>query len=202
MIINSGLINISSTNIAKKLEELVCKKMGNIPTLKELEDLTKKHLYVVTSNLTRGEPEYLSASSHPNLRCTRAVEMSCNIPIIFQKICLNNQYYADGGLADCFPIVFAQNLPGVTKILGIFLTGPSPGGEKFFDYFYKVINFPINIIADLRLQGANYNNDIAIISLDNSTLLDSKLSTEEKMNLFIRGYSEAKYHKKKEFITL
>lgn len=112
------------------LEKMICLKLGHVPTLKALYELTKKTIIFSVYNLTDKKREYISVKNHEALLVTDAIHMSCNFPIIFKPFEFNNKLYIDGGLADAFPIdlaiAFHQN-----PILGIYIKNPIP------DYRYQ-----------------------------------------------------------------
>jgi len=57
-----------------------------------------------TYNISQQKVEYLSVDTHPDLLCTAAIRMSCNIPLIFSRYCYLGNYYVDGGLVDNFSL--------------------------------------------------------------------------------------------------
>ena len=63
-----------------------------------------RHLFVVTSNLTRQRAEVLCAKTQPELPVWKAVRMSIGIPIIFAPIHHEGCAYVDGGLCWDYPI--------------------------------------------------------------------------------------------------
>ena len=98
------------------------KKLGFIPTLKELYDLTGKTLVISVSNVTKMKSEYYTPLTKPNINSITAIELSCNLPIIFQRIFLfEGDYIVDGGCLDNFPHKHIDD--GKMKILAIVTTG-------------------------------------------------------------------------------
>lgn len=63
-----------------------------------------KHLTVIASNLTRQQPQIFSAQTSPDLPIWHAVRASISIPLIFEPVKINNDYFVDGGLAWNYPI--------------------------------------------------------------------------------------------------
>ena len=63
-----------------------------------------RHLFVVTSNVTRQRVEVLSAATQPELPVWKAVRMSIGIPLIFAPIHHEGCAYVDGGLCWDYPI--------------------------------------------------------------------------------------------------
>lgn len=63
-----------------------------------------KNLTIVASNLSRQRPETFSASSHPDLPIWQAVRASMSIPLVFEPMRINNEFYVDGGLSWNYPV--------------------------------------------------------------------------------------------------
>jgi NTE family protein len=59
---------------------------------------------VVASNLSRQRPQVFNAHCTPDLAIWRAVRASISIPLIFEPVRINDEYFVDGGLALNFPI--------------------------------------------------------------------------------------------------
>ena len=85
---------------------LTAKGLNIKATLLDLYKLTKIDLHVFTTDLNPAAFTKidLSAKTHPDLLLTKAIAMSCAIPIIFQPICENNSCYIDGGALNNFPL--------------------------------------------------------------------------------------------------
>ena len=94
--------------IKHELEKLLIAKLGYIPTLNCIRERFGKSLYFVTYNMSKGEKEYLSSDTYPNLSVTEAVRMSSAFPFIFSPYEYNDNYYIDGGIVENFPIMTAQ----------------------------------------------------------------------------------------------
>jgi NTE family protein len=63
-----------------------------------------RHLYVVTTNLTRQTPEVFSAQTRPDVPLWQAVRMSMSIPLFFEAFQFNGEVYVDGGISWNYPI--------------------------------------------------------------------------------------------------
>lgn len=78
---------------------------------KNIEDLPKP-LHVSIANINKGEVSYINKGNlRENLLASSAI-----LPV-FPAVKINDEYYADGGIIDNFPITPLQNLP--QKILGV-----------------------------------------------------------------------------------
>lgn len=183
-----GLMSISS--FTNKIETLVKSKMGDIPTLLELKKRTGKTLVVTGANITKTKCEYYTHKTRPRLGCVDAVKMSSNLPLIFQRIKYDDCYIADGGMIDNFPLKYIDDKK--MKILGIVTTGMEPAliDNQQMGYFMRLIVMPINANTELRCQLAGANTKLIKMKI-NSNMMAFALSSEEKMNMFVRGFSDA-----------
>ena len=92
-----GLLNISA--IVDAIKPLLLAKDIDINiTLKELYELTNIDLHLFTVNLNKFCKIDLNYKSHPDLKLIEAMYMSMSVPILFQPIFYNNEYYLDGGM--------------------------------------------------------------------------------------------------------
>jgi len=77
---------------------------GELAELAAAKPARFKSLSVVASNLTRQRPQVFDAHCSPDLPVCQAVRASISIPLIFEPVTINGDYFVDGGLAVNFPI--------------------------------------------------------------------------------------------------
>jgi len=184
-----GLLSIDS--FTQQIEDLVKEKMGNVPTLRELFERTQKTLIVASANVTEENIVYFSPKSHPDLSSIDAVKMSCNLPVICQKLSHQGHLYVDGGVLDGFPIQQVDD--GHSPILGVVVLGTDSSlkDTTFIGYLYRLINMPINMITKLRCQGLGKNVTLVKINCEGVPLFQFSMPSGSKMDLFLQGYSKA-----------
>lgn len=112
---NKGLSSFEP--VERELEVMTMSKVGVFLTLKELKDKYGKELHVVTYNMSKKTPVYITPDSHPDLPCITAIRMSSTLPFIFDQYFYEGSYYIDGGICDNFPVVHAEKYG--SKVLGI-----------------------------------------------------------------------------------
>lgn len=78
--------------------------MGELARRADSGDGRCRHLFVVTSNVTRQRVEVLSAATQPELPVWKAVRMSIGIPLIFAPVHHEGCAYVDGGPCWDYPI--------------------------------------------------------------------------------------------------
>ena len=184
----------SSTNFFMDVTNLIYKKLGCIPTLKELYHLTKKDLYITTHNLTENKIVYLHHSTHPTLNCIEAVKMSCNIPIVFEKLKYEGCYYIDGAFSTNgnYPVKYASSFPENKHILGIKVTSNSCKHEDLdlLSYLKKIALITLKEeITDFECENQNLDNIVITID-EGKQPWDLSSNTKEKFSYFSIGYTE------------
>jgi predicted acylesterase/phospholipase RssA len=107
-----SILNIFSTygvNNAQSLTHFIkqmftYKNIDPDITFFDLFNITNKDFIVVVTNLSKYRTEYLSYKTAPDLKVIDAIRMSINIPLYFDAIKYNNDYYIDGGVTDNYPV--------------------------------------------------------------------------------------------------
>lgn len=112
---------ISFSHIESVLEKMTMDKVGKLLTLQELKNEFGKELYCITYNLTKGKQEIVSHKTFPDLNCIKALRMSSNIPLMFEKCKIDNDYYIDGGISNNFPIHIGESLGKKVLAVSVFL---------------------------------------------------------------------------------
>ena len=95
--IDSGWIIINIIN--KLLKDLFNNE--NI-TFENHYKITKKKLTISVYNLTNERIEYINKDNNGDLKLSDAIRMSISIPILFTPILVNNFYYIDPVIHECF----------------------------------------------------------------------------------------------------
>lgn len=171
--------------LSKSLGEMIQNKLGCIPTFKQLKELTGKTFIVAVTNLTEPKIEYFSHITEPDLSILEAIKMSCNIPILFQKIMYKDCYYVDGGVLDGFPINVVDKTKH--KILG-FVTKSSMVSKRdisLVEYIYRCLSLPIQ---HNKLKYDKNSENPKIIELDTDVSpLNFSTSQTELMKMFLSG---------------
>ncbi len=187
MIKNKGLFPVQSfTSLVK---DMVLKKLGKIPTMKELYDITGKKLSICVTNLTKMSEVCVSHISHPNLNCIDVINYTCNVPLIFYEIeNTDGDLMIDGGFTNNFPVTYISKKR--ENILGIVLTNNVyPQVNSFVGYFCRCVELPIRKMMEI------HNNNVDNLYLINIkfsySFLNFNIDHNDKKKLFIHGYNYA-----------
>jgi predicted acylesterase/phospholipase RssA len=99
-----GLFSIS--NFMEHLKKKIRTKYHGIKDI-TFKDASKKfgiNLYFSTTNINRCENRIFSIEDTPDVSVFTACEASMSIPLIFNPIAIEGEYYYDGGFTNNFPI--------------------------------------------------------------------------------------------------
>ncbi len=114
-----------------------------------------KKLKVVTSNLTRQQPQVFDSENSPNLPIWLAVRASMSIPLIFEPVCIDGEYHVDGGLAWNYPIdLYDESTTRFNKhTLGFYL---EPQQLTKTGKAFKTTHYNINSLKKFALGLGSY----------------------------------------------
>ena len=189
-----GAINFSI--ISEFLEKITIEKIGYLLTLGKLKEVYGKTLICVTYNMTTCSVEYLGPDNYPDIPCITALRMSSNIPLIFGRFLYMNSFYIDGGMAENFPIIKAEEIG--KKILGINLQLPEKSlqdnpSDGMMLYILRLLQIPI---IHLTLEKSKIINEKSkILSIKTGELksfLDFNLKSQGRLEMFSEGYIQVK----------
>jgi predicted acylesterase/phospholipase RssA len=136
---------IFDNNIIKKtFEKIITDKLGFIPTMKELYEITNKTWTAVIVNYNDINVVYANYKTHPDELCSDIAAASCCIPIIFTPIKIKSSLCVDGGIFDPFPVGYTNdNLEGNT--LGVVLLDKKQQNLNIFNFITKLLFFTTTI---------------------------------------------------------
>lgn len=186
---------IDPQNFFKVVEDLVIEIVGFVPTMSQLYKLYKKHFVLVTHNVSanvlKGEKNtiYIDYLSFPNLPCIDAIRMSCNIPLVFTKFMVDNNYYIDGAVSDNYPIEYAyKNFNG--NILGIHINQIQLDKDEMniFNYIRNLISISYRDNNYKSVSFLSKRTDTISITSDKENFSALSISSDKKFKLFSLGY--------------
>jgi predicted acylesterase/phospholipase RssA len=190
LITNMGLLSIDT--FANKISKLIEKKIGSVPTLKQLYEKTGKTLTVSATNVSKMREDRLNYITHPDLSCVDAVKISCNLPVIFQRIKFNHDFVIDG---------FINNVPWdyitpETKTLCIVTSSAdvASSAESFLGYFMRIVMLPINQITSMKCDMAPKNVHVIRLSCESGHVISLSMAKGKKSDMFHTGYENAMEH--------
>ena len=189
-----GAINFSI--ISEFLEKITIEKIGYLLTLGKLKEVYGKTLICVTYNMTTCSVEYLGPDNYPDIPCITALRMSSNIPLIFGRFLYMNSFYIDGGMAENFPIIKAEEIG--KKILGINLQLPEKSlqdnpSDGMMLYILRLMQIPIIHLTLEKTKIINEKSKILSIKTGElKSFLDFNLKSQGRLEMFSEGYIQVK----------
>jgi predicted acylesterase/phospholipase RssA len=190
---NFGLTSIEP--FIATLSDLVKKKLGCVPSMKKLYDLTHKKLMISVTNLSTMKTDCYSHLTTPGISCVNAVKISCSLPIVFGRISYKGQQVTDGGLLNNLPYDFiSPKHLGNSRVLCIATTGEDKtlpiGNENAIGYIFRLIMTPINYITEMRCNSIPETCDLLKIH-HNGPSLPMGCTKDDTINMFLYGYEKA-----------
>lgn len=190
VITHLGLIDHSL--MREKLGKIFIECFRTIPTLDELFRLTNKKLTVVTSNISRREVQYINYENSPHLSVVDAVMMSSNIPLIFQCLEINGDFFADGAIGNPFPLDYVDD--GHTQILGVIVK--SIFNDKIdvhklsgiVQYLFRSFNFSIEELERTKLKSLSSQCRTLILKSSSIDTMGVFLDKDRKLMMIVEGY--------------
>jgi len=182
---------MSFSMIYEQLEKMTIKKIGYIPTFKDLFQKFGKKLVCVTFNLTENKPEYISVDTYPDMPVLLAIKMSSNLPLIFENFKYGNSYYIDGGISDNFAIDIGDKMG--KKVLGLYLCSESRKNSiepnaNMMEFVYKLLFIPILQSEKMKIESVSSKCKIVYLKHEGNKFYNFKMKTSEKLDLFSHGY--------------
>lgn len=195
----------SNKLLIDNFENIIKSKLGFVPTLAELYELTKKKWTAVTFNYTKHKIEYLNYETHPDLPCSIAAAASSCIPLFFSMIDIDSNKYIDGGITDSCHLKYAYKNKIEGDIVCITLGEEYVPEPKSDNKLRNLIKFLLNIFY-INIKTKFYDNlefsskkdDLVFFTLPVETGTGFKFTMDkmDKINLFNKGFTYLKNVKK------
>jgi predicted patatin/cPLA2 family phospholipase len=152
-------------------------------TFQEHYNLTNKKLTIIGTNFTKNCEEIFNYINTPDMSVKTAIRISISIPIVFNPVLYNDNYYVDGGIINNFPMNHCN--PETT--LGLYIKN---NHSKKLDNILTLFNGCLSIILDtLSTKHFCYLKDYNIIEIEdsNAELTNFDIDYEKKQNIINIG---------------
>lgn len=151
-------------------------------TFKELYEYNPIKLHIATYNLMTDKTIYMSVDTTPDMKISHAVRRSISVPLVMMPCFVPGEgsVFVDGSFAEVSPY---QVFLGKTDVLEIrYVANPKPKKlpRTLVEYVYVIV---YSFLA-CRVE---YNDFPRIDVESDVNVLDFSLSTEKKMELYIKG---------------
>jgi len=180
---------LDNNKLLSHLKTITLNKLKYTPTFKNLFDINGKEFVVVATNEKECTTTYFSYKTTPDVHVYEAIAASCNIPLIFNAITINNKDYCDGVCMDPFPIKYMDH--SNRKILGIWLSSPplTPSKTDIVSNIFKYISLMTKGLFISQTQ--NLTDGCVIKELHIDGKMDNLIKTPDIKNsihIFNNGY--------------
>lgn len=171
----------------KHMREMIMSKFnGNIPTLKQLYDKTKKYIRFAVSNLTDHEGLYIDYVSDPDLSCLEAATMSMLVPGLLTKMRYRGKLVCDGACVDPLPALFFDD--GIHKVLCVAVVGTELKPEEgLSSYMYSALSLTLDSLQEASIRTLNENFVIVGLNLPEISVLDTGKDLCKRFNCYNIG---------------
>jgi predicted patatin/cPLA2 family phospholipase len=167
----------------------------NIPeniTFKELYERYNKELNITGVCLSDNKLYYFNKELTPDMKILIAINISCNIPILFEPVKYDNKLWADGGLLENYAINYYKS--DIENTLGMCIFDECQKEENRND---NVIDFMFNLVKCVaygsnNMNICNYRNNTITLSCDFDSYGTLSASLSETNELYDLGYNCAK----------
>jgi predicted acylesterase/phospholipase RssA len=221
IISNLGLCSIS--NFMEHFKKIIRVKYPDINDSITFKEVSKKfgiNLYISTTNIIRCENRIFSIDDTPDISVFTACEASMSIPLIFNPIAIDEEYYYDGAFTNNFPIKLFSHIPK-ENIIGMVIykekNNYEPCNKKINIFFllrqicrmFEILRINQVTGNEIKKEDRDYYFIPKDISLQNSMNIvvnrkgvKLELSTEQINEMILYGFtSMAEYiDKRKELL--
>ncbi len=148
--------------------------------------LTGKKLTIIGTNFSKACETVFNYETYPSMSVITAIRISCSVPVIFEPVLFDGDYYIDGGLINNFPLRYCN--PDTT--IGIYIkNGCCNNSINMFSLIYG----SIGIISDaISLKDSKLGN-YKIVQIDNfgQEFMNFELDRDKKLKIIKLGQTFA-----------
>ena len=211
LFINDNILNIVNTFgifeilcFINKLLEPIYIKLGCIPTIKDIYNLTNVNCIFIGYNFTKNKINLYNYKTHPDTKIDEVIQKCCIIPFLFKKYTNNSSkidledLYIDYSLIDDNEYEYAIKLFNKSKLL-LLKTGILYEDENINMNNISIFEYAKNLFETIQnrekdyIDNSYYSNIINInVKRYNKTLLfDELIKYKEFINLYCEGFDNS-----------
>tara|TARA_B110000483_G_scaffold16092_1_gene17980 strand:+ start:1748 stop:2590 length:843 start_codon:yes stop_codon:yes gene_type:complete len=186
--------------VGRALGELTLKKLGFVPTLSQLYQSTNKTLVCHSYNMSTRQGVQISKDTHPHLSCIKAIQMSCSIPLFFDRCYHDGNLYIDGGIIDNFPLTPDLDVPSTLGIVIDHCPGSTEPSGSIPGYLWEL--FMIVHSKVQQMQGVNASKGACIVKLCTKKSGIGDIERESVIHTITEGYTMSTDANNRNFILV
>jgi predicted acylesterase/phospholipase RssA len=108
------------STLGDRMKEFLIAKIGFVPTFKQFYELTGLYLGIVGTNVTKPPHQVVfSHLTYGDMSVVDAVEISCNLPLVFGEKFYDGCEWMDGGFVNDYPIDVAEAETSDGSVIGV-----------------------------------------------------------------------------------
>lgn len=166
--------------------DIIMKKYGKIPTLKELYDMTGKRLVMVSGNLHDRKPEYFDYITHPDMPCVAGMTASMLLAGILSKFMYNGKLYIDGAFVDPYAAAYLDD--GEEYIIGLNVVGiDSDPNSSYATYMLCAMSLSFDRIQELTIKHVSDRVMTIELRLPDISIMDKAKDINLRLKCFNAG---------------
>ena len=185
----SNFFGFDTGNNIEKVFRIITEKRGFSPniTFEQFYQINGIEFIVVGTCVSTRQKVEFSYKTYPNFSIIQALRISSGLPLIFNKVTINNEDYADGCLKENTPISCFTNEEDIEKTIAILLSSESVKYESTLqNYFYNVILCMTETMSELQLKDyMDYTINLNKIKMTSQT----SITEQEKIEIIDYAYN-------------
>ena len=181
---------IKNQTIEKKLTEAISKKIGFIPTLKQLYCITGLEWTAVAFNVDKIKGQFFNKDNHPDMSVLELVMMSMCVPGLIQPRKYNGDNFLDGAITQPLPILEFDH--SGNKILALHIASEedlSYSDQSTTTFLYRLIHAGMTALKDLNIKYSSENVKYIPLETNIKDITGLTLSRETRQKMVDYGYA-------------
>ena len=181
---------IRNQTIENRLSEAIVKKIGFIPTLKQLYCITGLEWTAVAFNVDKMKGEFFNKDNDPDMSVLELVMMSMCVPILIQPRKYKGYSYVDGALTQPLPVLYFDHSDN--KILALHISAEedlSYSDQSSSTFLYRLVHAGMSAIKDFNIEYASENVKYIPLKTNIKDITGLTLSKETRQKMVDYGYA-------------
>ena len=181
---------IRNQTIEKKLSDAIIRKIGFIPTMKQLFCLTGLTWTAVAFNVDKMRSEFFNKDTEPDLSVLEAAMMSMAVPLLIQPRKYRGDCFVDGGVVSPLPVLHFDH--SGNKVLALYICGEedlSYSDKQPTTFLYRLIHSGMKALREFNIQYSSANVKFIPLKTVVKDTTGISLDKETRQKMVEYGYS-------------
>jgi predicted acylesterase/phospholipase RssA len=169
---------------------------GENITFQDVKNIFDNELYITAVNLSKRCLTTFSYQTHPTMPIIRAMELSCNIPLIFVRQVYEGDEYIDGSIGEHIPLRMAEYGECaciVTRFSSFTLDPTTFNNNGLISYLLRLSTVPVSINIRSTIDEIKNNDRVKLfdILMEGAREIPTSISRAKKLEMFKCGHDVA-----------